>query len=168
MLREIHRYIWLSNWFMGRGLKKRTDRQTDRHCVDFNIDDCQCPSDQSNLKHCRYHLLLTFNNGLVLIGSNPSPSQNLILPSNQSSALLLWQLLCHQMQSSYSSSKFVAFFFHQGDSFYSSRSCSWRVRVRIFPKLSIPSTINTQFCPFAACWAVWAVRAERKLYVVVL
>ena len=23
---------------MGRGLKKRTDRQTDRHCVDFNID----------------------------------------------------------------------------------------------------------------------------------
>ena len=39
MLREIHRYIWLSNWFMGRGLKKRTDRQTDRHCVDFNIDD---------------------------------------------------------------------------------------------------------------------------------
>jgi hypothetical protein len=39
MLREIHRYIWLSNWFMGRGLKKgRTDGQTDRHCVDFNID----------------------------------------------------------------------------------------------------------------------------------
>ena len=23
---------------MGNGLKKRNDRETDRHCVDFNID----------------------------------------------------------------------------------------------------------------------------------
>ena len=39
MFREIHRYIWLSNWFMGRGLKKRTDGRTDRqNNVDFNID----------------------------------------------------------------------------------------------------------------------------------
>ena len=39
MFREIHRYIWLSNWFMGRGLKKRTNRQTDRqNSVDFDID----------------------------------------------------------------------------------------------------------------------------------
>ena len=35
MLRQIHRYIWLSNWFMGRGLKKRNDGQ---NSVDFNID----------------------------------------------------------------------------------------------------------------------------------
>ena len=34
MLRGIHRYTWLLNWFMGRGLNKMTDR----HCVDFNID----------------------------------------------------------------------------------------------------------------------------------
>ena len=40
MLREIHRYIWLSNWFMGRGLKKRTEGQTEdrQNRVDFNID----------------------------------------------------------------------------------------------------------------------------------
>ena len=39
MLREIHRYIWLSNWFMGTGKwVKKKDRQTDRHCLDFNID----------------------------------------------------------------------------------------------------------------------------------
>jgi hypothetical protein len=25
LLKEIHRYTWLSNWFMGRGLKKRTE-----------------------------------------------------------------------------------------------------------------------------------------------
>ena len=35
MLREIHRYIWLSNWIMGRGLKKRNDGQNN---MDFNID----------------------------------------------------------------------------------------------------------------------------------
>ena len=29
MLREIHKYTWLSNWFMGRGLKKgQNDRMT--------------------------------------------------------------------------------------------------------------------------------------------
>ena len=45
MLREIHRYIWLSNWFMGRGLKKKewqNDRMTDTHYVDFNIDVLNC------------------------------------------------------------------------------------------------------------------------------
>ena len=38
MLRGIHGYTWHSNWFMGSGLNKRKDGQTDRHCVDFNID----------------------------------------------------------------------------------------------------------------------------------
>ena len=38
LLGETHRYTWLSNWFMGRGLNKMTDRRTELHCVDFNID----------------------------------------------------------------------------------------------------------------------------------
>ena len=39
MLREIHRYTWLSSWFMGRELKKGQGRQTDgQNSVDFNID----------------------------------------------------------------------------------------------------------------------------------
>ena len=38
MLTGIHIYTWLSNRFMGRGLKKRTDRGEGQNSVDFNID----------------------------------------------------------------------------------------------------------------------------------
>ena len=38
MLTGIHRYTWLLNWLMGRGLKKRTDGTDRQNNVDFNID----------------------------------------------------------------------------------------------------------------------------------
>ena len=39
MLRKIDRYTWLLSWFMRRGLKKKTGRQTGgQNSVDFNID----------------------------------------------------------------------------------------------------------------------------------
>ena len=40
MLTEVHRYSWLSNWFMGRGLKIRTEGTEYVHSVDVNIDVC--------------------------------------------------------------------------------------------------------------------------------
>ena len=49
MLKEIHRYTWLSSWFMGRGLKKRTGRQTNgQNNMDFDID-LHMPFDVENM-----------------------------------------------------------------------------------------------------------------------
>ena len=87
----------------------------------------------------------------------------MILPSNQSSALvLLWQLLCHQMQSSYSSSKFVAFFFHQGDSFYSLSLIFIESESKNIPKVIYPKYYKYSILSFCCFWAVWAVCQQQN------
>ena len=73
MLREIHRYIWLSNWFMGKGLKKgMTDGQTDRqNSVDFNIDITLNSYDVCSLKEVSQMLMAHFEI-VTLISSHQS------------------------------------------------------------------------------------------------